>query len=83
MSCETHFTWVYFLKRKDEAFEKFVEWKTMVENESGVKLKALRTDNGGEFTSPRFQSYLKKEGVVHECTVPKTPEQNGKAERMN
>ncbi len=59
MSCETHCTCVYFLKRKDEAFEKFVEWKTMVENESGVKLKALRTDNGGEFISSRFQSYLK------------------------
>ena len=28
-------------------------------------------------------SYLKKEGVHHELTVPKTPQQNGVAEQMN
>ena len=33
--------------------------------------------------STEFQTYLKKEGVRHELTVPKTPEQNGVAERMN
>ena len=47
------------------------------------KLKVLRTDNGGEYTSADFKKYLKKEGVRHELTVPKTPEQNGVAERMN
>ena len=47
------------------------------------KLKILRTDNGGEYGYAEFQSYLKKEGVRHELTVPKTPEQNGVAERMN
>jgi len=33
--------------------------------------------------STEFQTYLKKEGIRHELTVPKTPEQNSVAERMN
>ena len=71
------------LKHKDEVFGKFLEWKALVEKSSGRKLKVFRTDNGGEFTSAKFENYLKKEGITHQLTVPKTPEQNGAAERMN
>ena len=80
---KTHFAWVYSLKTKDQVFEKFKEWQAEVENFSGYKLKTLRTDNGGEFTSIKFQSFLKSCGVRHELTIPKTPEQNGLAERLN
>ena len=52
----------------------------MVEKSSGEKIKTLRSDNGGEYTSKDF---FKKNGIRHERTVPKTPEQNGVAERMN
>ena len=55
----------------------------MVERSTGRKLKALRTDNGGEYTSREFETYLKTEGIRNELTVPKNPEQNGVAERMN
>ena len=55
----------------------------MVEKETGKNLKALPTDNGGEFTSSKYEAYLKSEGVRHELTIPKTPEQNGVAEHMN
>ena len=54
-----------------------------MERSTNQKLKALRTGSGGEYMSTEFQTYLKKEGVRHELTVPKTPEQNGVAERMN
>ena len=64
-------------------FEKFLEWKALVENSTGQKLKILRTDNGGEFTSTQFENFLKSEGVRHERTIVKTPEQNGVAERIN
>ena len=57
--------------------------ESFCEKSSGHKLKALRTDSGGEFISNKFQDYLKAEGVKHELTVPKTPEQNGVAERQN
>ena len=79
----TRYVWVYILKRKDQVFERFQEWKALVEKSTGRKLKVLRTDSGGEYTSAEFEAYLRKEGVRHELTVPKTPEQNGVAERMN
>ena len=79
----TRYVWVYFLKRKSEVFSRFLEWKTMVERMSGRQLKALRSDNGGEYTSGQFVEYLKSEGIRHELTVPKTPQQNGVAERLN
>ena len=42
---------VAFLKEKLEAFEKMKIFKAIDENESGMKIKCLRSDNGGEFTS--------------------------------
>lgn len=80
---KTHYVWVYVLKTKDEVFKCFLEWKTQAEKFSGHQLKVFRTDNGGEYTSKEFENYLKSEGVRHELTVPKTPEQNGVAERLN
>ena len=79
----TRYVWVYPLKHKSEVFDRFLEWKAMVEKASGHDLKILRTDNGGEFTSTKFEEYLKSEGIRHEYTIPKTPEQNGVADRLN
>ena len=79
----TRYVWTYVLQRKDQVFEKFLEWKCYVENLLDSKLKILRTDNGGEYCSDKFNKYLISEGVRHEKTVPKTPEQNGVSERMN
>ena len=45
-----------FLKEKLEAFEKFKIFKAMAKNESSMKIKCLRLDNGGEFTSNEFNS---------------------------
>jgi hypothetical protein len=41
-------TWVYFLKHKSETFEKFKEFKVLVEKQSGLSIKILRLDRGGE-----------------------------------
>ena len=71
---KTHYTWVYILKRKDQVFEQFLEWKAMAEKSTGQELKVFRTDNGGEFTWTEFEGYLRKEGIKHELTVPKNPE---------
>ena len=54
-----------------------------MENFAGRRVKTLRTDDGGEFTSNRFQAHLKTCGIRHELTIPKTPEQKGVAERLN
>ncbi|KAK3880875.1 hypothetical protein Pcinc_014673 [Petrolisthes cinctipes] len=79
----TRYVWVYILKGKHEVFAKFKEWKKCVENQMGRKIKILRTDNGGEYKSNDFEQYLIGEGIRHEYTIPKTPEQNGVSERMN
>ncbi len=49
----------------------------MAEKSSGCVLKTLRTDNGGEFISAQFGTYLCSEGIRHELTIPRTPQQNG------
>lgn len=47
----TRKTWVYFLKNKSEVFEKFQNFKALVENQSGLRIKVLRTNRGGEYIS--------------------------------
>ena len=71
--------WVYPLNKKSDVFEKFKLWKTMAEKSSSCALKTLRTDNGGEFLSAQFGRYLCSEGIQHELTIPKTPQQIGVA----
>ena len=80
---KTHYTWVYSLKTKDQVFECFKEWQAEVENFTSRKVKVLRTDNGGEFISKASKAHLKACEIRHELTIPKTPEQNGAAERLN
>ena len=80
---KTRYTWVYPLKTKDQAFDCFKEWQAEVENRTGRRVKILKTDNGGEYTSRKFKDHLKTCGIRHELTIPKTPEQNGAAERLN
>ncbi|KAK2366240.1 putative mitochondrial protein [Trifolium repens] len=75
--------WVYFLKHKFEVFEAFKLWKSMVETKTGLKVKKLRTDNGGEYEDTRFKKFCYEHGIRMERTVPGTPQHNGVAERMN
>ena len=51
--------WIYFLKTKDLALGKFKELHVMVKKGPEKKLKMLRLDRGGEFTSSKFKSYCK------------------------
>ncbi|KAH9751398.1 hypothetical protein KPL71_014282 [Citrus sinensis] len=53
------------------------------ENQTGKKLKKLRTDNGLEFCNQMFDNYYADEGIMRHRTVRLTPQQNGLAERMN
>jgi len=46
-------------------------------------MKVLRSDNRGEYTSIEFKAYLVGEGIEHQLSIPRRPEQNGVAERMN
>ncbi|RVW92338.1 Retrovirus-related Pol polyprotein from transposon TNT 1-94 [Vitis vinifera] len=75
--------WVYFLKNKSDVFVTFKKWKAMVETETGLKVKCLRSDNGGEYIDGGFSEYCAAQGIRMEKTIPGTPQQNGVAERMN
>ncbi|GJV60133.1 retrovirus-related pol polyprotein from transposon TNT 1-94 [Tanacetum coccineum] len=75
--------WVHFLRHKNEAFRKFKEWKELVENQTGRKLKKLRTDNGLEFCNQEFNNLCTESGIARHLTVSRTPQKNGLAERMN
>jgi len=75
--------WVYFLKQKFEVFQKFKKWKTMVENQTGRKVKVLRSDNEGEYTSKELKDYLASKGIKHQLSITGQPEQNRVAEHMN
>ena len=65
-------TWVYFLKQKSEVFEAFKIFKATVENERGRKIKAIRSDRGGEFTSKEFQEFCATNRIQHFLTVPRS-----------
>lgn len=52
---------MYILKSKDQVFEKFTEWKNLVENQCGKKVKKLKTDNGLEFCNQRFDAFCTKQ----------------------
>jgi transposase InsO family protein len=79
----TRMTAVYFLKNNSEAFENFKIYKEMVENEMDSRIKCLRSDNGGEFTSKEFMDYCINHGIKRQFFISRTPQQNGVVERKN
>lgn len=80
---KTRYCEIAFMKNKSEVFEKFVQYKTRVEKQTGSKIKVVRSDNGREYLSNQFTQFLKHEGIVHQLSAEYTPQQNGVAERFN
>ena len=80
---KSRFTAIYFVKRKYEVLQKFKEFEAMATNITGQKIKYLRSDNGGEYSSKEFNYFLTLKDISKQRSVPRTPEQNGVAERMN
>ena len=68
-------TWIYFLKSKksEEVLQRFQEFKALVENQTGRKIRVLRLDNGGEYTSKEFDGFCRPEGIRRQLTVLYTP----------
>ncbi|KAL0298311.1 UNVERIFIED_CONTAM: Retrovirus-related Pol polyprotein from transposon TNT 1-94 [Sesamum radiatum] len=65
--------WVYVLKQKSEVFAKFKLWKAEVENQTGRKIKYLRSDNGTEYIDSQFQKFCEEHGIQMHFSVRKTP----------
>ena len=79
----SRYTYVYLLKHKDEAFAVFKNYKAKVENQLGKKIKIVRSDRGGEYFPHEFNKFCEEHDIIHQCSTPRTPEQNGLAERKN
>jgi hypothetical protein len=76
-------SWIFFMKTKGQVFNRFREFKALVENQTRKKIRVLRSENGGEYTSKEFMDFCAGEGIRRELTVPYNPQQNGIAERKN
>jgi transposase InsO family protein len=61
------------LKSKDEVFNKFKEFKALIENIFERKIKILKSDNGGEYTSKEFVNFCRDVGIERELTTPYNP----------
>ncbi|KAK9179751.1 hypothetical protein WN943_028956 [Citrus x changshan-huyou] len=75
--------WVYPLRSKDQVFDRFKAWKTLIETQTNRKVRRIRTDNGLKFCNKQFDDLCEKTGILRHKTVMHTPQQNGLAERMN
>jgi hypothetical protein len=53
------------------------------QNEFGLRIKKIRSDNGTEFKNSQIEGFLEEEGIKHEFSSPYTPQQNGVVERKN
>ena len=79
----SHMRFVYFLKTKSEVAANIKAFVEFVNNQTEYKVKAIRSDNGTEFTNNDLHTYLTNKGIKHELTVAYMPEQNGCIEREN
>ncbi|WVZ94595.1 hypothetical protein U9M48_040468 [Paspalum notatum var. saurae] len=79
----SRYMWLRLLMTKDQAAEAIMEIKARAEAETGKKLRVLRTDRGGEFTSLESGQYLAEVGVGRHLSAPYSPQQNGMVERKN
>jgi transposase InsO family protein len=66
--------WIYFLKTKDGVLARFQEFKAQVENLTRRRIKVLRLDNGGEYTSRDFSDFYIEAGIKREYIVPYNPQ---------
>ena len=74
---------MYPIRRKADVIAVFKTFKALVELESGKKIKCLRTDNGGEYTSDEFDNIYQHEGIKRQFTTSYTSQQNGVVKWMN
>ncbi|KAL0404285.1 UNVERIFIED_CONTAM: hypothetical protein Sradi_2069300 [Sesamum radiatum] len=66
----SRYGYVYLMRYKSEAFGRFKEYRLEVENQTNRKIKAIRSDRGGEYLSGEFIDYLKENGILSQWTPP-------------
>ena len=79
----SRYTYVYLMRSKDETFNNFICYKSVVENQMEKKIKILRSDRGGEYLLTEFILYCEENGIIHQRSEPYIPQQNGLVKRKN
>nr|GEU66803.1 hypothetical protein [Tanacetum cinerariifolium] len=77
------FSWVYFLKSKDETTPILMDFVRQAENQFNHKVKTIRSDNRTEFKNNELIEFCGLKGIKREYSNARTPQQNGVAERKN
>ncbi|GJW23632.1 retrovirus-related pol polyprotein from transposon TNT 1-94 [Tanacetum coccineum] len=79
----SRYTWTLFLRSKDETPEVLKDFLTMIQRNLQAPVISVRTDRGTEFLNKTLNAFFKEEGIEHQTSTPRTPEQNGVVERRN
>ncbi|GJT80671.1 retrovirus-related pol polyprotein from transposon TNT 1-94 [Tanacetum coccineum] len=79
----SRYTWTLFLRSKDETPEVLKDFLTMIQRNLQAQVISVRTDRGTKFLNKTLHAYFKEEGIEHQTSTPRTPEQNGVVERQN
>nr|GFA12034.1 hypothetical protein [Tanacetum cinerariifolium] len=79
----SRFTWVKFLRSKDETPDFIIKFLKMIQVRLKVPVCRIRTENGTEFVNQTLRNYYEGVGISHETSVAHSPQQNGVVERCN
>ncbi|GJX20979.1 retrovirus-related pol polyprotein from transposon TNT 1-94 [Tanacetum coccineum] len=79
----SRFTWVRFLRTKDEAPEAIIKCIKNIQVRLNATVRNVRTDNGTEFVNQTLHGFYKSAGISHQISVARIPRQNGIIERRN
>nr|GFA92196.1 retrovirus-related Pol polyprotein from transposon TNT 1-94 [Tanacetum cinerariifolium] len=79
----SRFTWVKFLRSKDEALDFIIKFLKMIQVRLKVPVRRIQTDNGTEFVNQTLREYYEEVGISHETSVARSPQQNDVVERRN
>nr|GEU97110.1 hypothetical protein [Tanacetum cinerariifolium] len=77
------YTWTHFLRSKDETLEVLIAFLRLVQIGLQPQVRVVRTNKGTEFLNQTLHAYFAAEGIEHQTSVARTPEQNGVVERRN
>jgi hypothetical protein len=79
----SHYGYIYPIKERSEALDKFKIFKAEVENQHDIKIKMVRFDHGGEYygchtpygqiTGP-FAMFVQENGIVAQYSMPGEPQ---------
>nr|GFC66446.1 integrase, catalytic region, zinc finger, CCHC-type, peptidase aspartic, catalytic [Tanacetum cinerariifolium] len=79
----SRFTWVKFLRSKDETPDVVIKFITQIQVGLNKTVRYIRIDNRTEFINHTMTEYCERIGIFHQKTVPQTPQQNEVVERRN